>query len=92
MTQPPEETFAEPGTAPAAPSREDAGQEGGKTAPGETTAPTGQLDGASGGYGTQSASGSSSGSGEGEPQESGSDGAESGGATGEPPTEWLRRA
>jgi hypothetical protein len=92
MTQPPDETFAEPGTAPAAPTREDEGQEGGKTAPGPTTATTGQLDGASGGYGTQSGEGSSTGSGDGEPADSGSGDAEPGGATGEPPTDWLRRA
>jgi hypothetical protein len=92
VTQPPEETFAEPGGAPAAPTREDEGQEGGKTAPGETAAGTGQLDGASGGYGTQSGQGSSSGSGEGDPQDSDGTDAEAGGATGEPPTDWLRRA
>jgi hypothetical protein len=67
------------------------GQEGGKTAPGEPTGTRGQLDGASGGYGTQSGTSSSGGSGEGEPQDSDSPDSEATGATGEPPTDWLRR-
>ena len=82
---------SEPGTE-AQPSAEGDGLEGGKTAPGEATGTRGQLDGASGGYGTQSGSGSSSGSGEGEPQDADSPEAEATGATGEPPTDWLRRA
>lgn len=68
--------------------------EAGGTAPGEPEGRRSQLDGASGGYGTQSGTGSSGGSGEGEPQanDEGTSGerAESGGATGESPTDWLR--
>ena len=92
MTQPPDETFAEPGTV-RTPASEDDGREGGKTAPGSTTAPTGQLDSASGGYGTQSGRGTSGGSGEGEPQDGDADGAgapTATGASGETPTDWLR--
>lgn len=91
MTQPPDETFAQPGSTAGEATREDDGMEGGKAAPGERSAPTGQLDGASGGYGTQSATGSSSGSGEGEPQVDDGAGSEATGATGEAPTDWLRR-
>ena len=88
MAQPPDETFAEPGNV--ARSSPDDGMEGGKTAPGETEGTPMQLDSASGGYGTESGRASSGGSGEGEPQDSDSPDAESTGATGESPTEWLR--
>jgi len=88
MAEPPDETFAEPGNV-ARSSPGDDGMEGGKTAPGETTGTPLQLDGASGGYGTQSGRASSGGSGDGEPQDGAGD-ADSGGATGDPPTDWLR--
>lgn len=73
--------------------RERDGREGGKAAAGETTGTRQQLDSASGGYGSQSANATSGGSGEGEPveTEAGQPGAATG-ATGEPPTDWLRRA
>lgn len=96
MAEPPNETFAQPGTV-ARPGHgdevllEDDGMEGGKTAAGETTGTREQLDGASGGYGTQSGTASSGGSGEGEPQDSDDPSAVGTGATGEPPTDWLRR-
>jgi hypothetical protein len=64
------------------------GHEGGKAAAGERTGTRGQLDGASGGYGSQSGTGSSGGSGEGEADAAG-DGS---GAAGESSTDWLRRA
>ena len=67
------------------------GMEGGKTAAGERTGSPSQLDSASGGYGSQSGRASSGGSGEGEPQDSDTPDAEATGATGEPPTDWLRR-
>ena len=64
------------------------GHEGGKAAPGERTGTRGQLDGASGGYGSQSGTGSSGGSGEGEADPTGA----VSGAGGEDPTDWLRGA
>ncbi len=64
------------------------GHEGGKAAPGERTGTRGQLDGASGGYGSQSGTGSSGGSGEDAPDPA----SDPSGATGEGPTDWLRRA
>ena len=75
-----------------APAGDEEGLEGGKTAPGETPGTRGQLDSASGGYGSQSGSASSGGTGEGEPvqTEAGQPGAATG-ATGEAPTDWLRR-
>jgi hypothetical protein len=82
---------SEPGTV-ARPSPEGDGREGGKAAPGETTGSHGQLDSASGGYGSESGTGSSSGSGEGEPQSDDGSGADALGATGEAPTDWLRSA
>lgn len=90
---------SEPGTV-AQPSPEGDGREGGKTAAGETTGTRGQLDSASGGYGTQSANASSGGSGEGEPQPAddegaagaSAEGANATGATGETETDWLRSA
>jgi hypothetical protein len=83
-------TESEPRTL-AEPSPEGDGLEGGKTAPGEPAGRRAQLDGASGGYGSQSGSGSSGGSGEGDPQDGDSPEAGTTGATGEAPTEWLRR-
>ena len=91
MAEPPDETFAEPGNV-ARQSPEDDGREGGKTPPGETTGTPMQLDGASGGYGTQSGRASSGGSGEGAPQDGDSGDAAATGATGESPTDWLRGA
>ena len=70
------------------------GFEGGKTAPGEATGTRGQLDSASGGYGSQSGTGSSGGSGDGDPGGDSSidDGTATGGtgATKQGPTDWLR--
>ena len=82
-----------------APSGDEEGFEGGKTAPGEATGTHGQLDAASGGYGSQSGTASSGGTGDGEAG-AGGDAArgEPGtsssptGATDAGPTEWLRRA
>jgi hypothetical protein len=84
------------------------GREGGKAAPGDRTGARGQLDGSSGGYGSQSGTGSSGGTGDGEPgtgepgtgpgnedaAASTDDGTSSGstGATREGPTDWLRGA
>ncbi len=82
---------SEPGTVQE-PSPEGDGREGGKAAPGETTGTRGQLDSASGGYGTQSGNQSSGGSGEGEPQDDGGASPEGTGATGEGATDWLRQA
>lgn len=82
---------SEPGTV-ARPSPEDDGREGGKAAPGDTIGTRGQLDSASGGYGTQSGSGTSGGSGEGEPQNDTDAADAASGATGEAPTDWLRSA
>jgi len=74
------------------PSGDAEGREGGKAAGGEVTGTRGQLDSASGGYGSQSGTASSGGTGEGEPvqDEAGQPG-ESTGASGETPTDWLRR-
>ena len=76
------------------------GFEGGKTAPGEATGTRAQLDGASGGYGSQSGTGSSGGSGDGDPAGTSDPGGDSSiddgtatgatGATKEGPTDWLR--
>jgi hypothetical protein len=66
------------------------GREGGKAAAGDRTGTRGQLDSASGGYGSQSGTGSSGGTGEGDGGSDSADGAE--GAADAPPTEWLRRA
>jgi hypothetical protein len=63
-------------------------REGGKAAAGDATGTRGQLDSASGGYGSQSGSGSSGGTGEGEPVSGGSHGAEEAGL--DPETAWLR--
>ena len=73
------------------PSGDEEGREGGKAAAGEVTGSRGQLDGASGGYGSQSGTASSGGSGEGEPveDEPGTPG-QATGASGETPTDWLR--
>lgn len=71
-----------------APTGDAAGREGGKTAAGERTGTRGQLDGASGGYGSQSGSGSSGGSGDGEPGTGGAAGAGDAGLS--PETAWLR--
>lgn len=87
-----------------APIGDEEGFEGGKTAPGDATGSRGQLDSASGGYGSQSGNASSGGSGDGEPgagdtgagdpggDSSIDDGTASGatGATKEGPTDWLR--
>ena len=71
------------------------GFEGGKTAPGERTGTRGQLDGAGGGYGSQSGTGTSGGTGDGDPggdsaMDDGTTTADGGGASGAGPTEWLR--
>ena len=74
--------------------------EGGKAAAGERDGSRGQLDGASGGYGTNSGRGTSGGTGDGDAATDGADseptmddGSTSGsgtGASGSGPTEWLR--
>jgi hypothetical protein len=74
------------------PSGDAEGREGGKAAAGEVTGARGQLDSASGGYGSQSGTASSGGTGEGEPiEDEPGEAAAATGAAGEPPTEWLRR-
>jgi hypothetical protein len=74
------------------PSGDAEGPEGGKTARGAVTGTRSQLDGASGGYGSESGAASSGGTGEGEPvaDEPGQP-ADATGAAGEAPTDWLRR-
>ena len=70
------------------------GFEGGKTAPGERTGTRQQLDGAGGGYGSESGTGTSGGTGDGDPggDSAMDDGTTTGrgGASGAGPTEWLR--
>jgi hypothetical protein len=70
--------------------------EGGKTAPGESIGSREQLDGAGGGYGTESGTASSGGTGDGDAGRDAlpDDGTTSGatGAAGAGPTEWVRKA
>jgi hypothetical protein len=70
------------------------GREGGKIAAGEPAGTRQQLDGAGGGYGSQSGTGSSGGTGDGDPGADSAmdDGTTTGstGATGAGPTEWVR--
>ncbi len=89
------ERTTEPANAPIG---DEEGFEGGKTAPGDATGARGQLDGAGGGYGSQSGTASSGGTGDGDPGGTSDEPPESGtstaatGAADAGPTEWLRRA